>query len=98
MHTSHFVGIKWMEILSPISTERCGTLLYNVLVTFRSATRMQQGIQMLAKHGINARPTRPPLGLTSGSCGYGLMVTESDAHRTVKLLEGHRIERDRMTV
>jgi len=53
---------------------------------------MQQGRQMLAKHGIDARPIRPPLGLTSGSCGYGLMVTESDAHRTVKLLAGHRID------
>ena len=91
-HPFVFCGIKWIETASHISTERCDTLLYNVLVTFRSATQMQKAQRLLRAMGIMSRSVRPSLSVTQGSCGYGLEFDDRFAGRVSDALRENGIE------
>ena len=91
-HICSRYGIKWIEARPHFSTERCDTLLYNVLVTFRTQTNQQKAQRLWRSMGIQSRAVRPPLSLTKGSCGYGLELSHRDAARGMEAIKSHGIE------
>lgn len=61
---------------------------YNCLIVFPSSTSVERAAAALKAAGIPAAQTRPPSGLTGGSCAYALRIDSRLIGRARRCIEG----------
>ena len=58
------------------------------MIVFSSSTSLHKAENLLKNAGIAVEETRPPSGLTGGSCAYALSMQEKNTASARRLLTG----------